>query len=305
MGSRGTHSTGLLPVSLVWNKTHPPISRLRKTLRLSRSQPLVHSLRPRGSHGRRSLILLHVSSDLLSSLSFLDFSVAFIGVRFGLAMAGGRPGRRPDLGDGEVDRQTQVRPLGLPSPPLSLSLSAFVSHLGEPLSRSDGDSPAKDEGFVAARARRPGIKYSLSIVADKGLKKPLYTSARLKKEKCCIWRHIPADTSSVSLEKRWSKLLQLLKCMKLKQRSQNHHSHSMNGERNHTENTVIDVFRWSRCKKPLLQKVMRSVGIPLPPDYLEVLEENLDWEDVQWSQTGAWIAGKEYSFARVHFLSLN
>ena len=26
----------------------------------------------------------------------------------------------------------------------------------------------------------------------------------------------------------------------------------------------------------------------------QVLEENLDWEDVQWSQTGVWIAGKEY-----------
>jgi len=35
----------------------------------------------------------------------------------------------------------------------------------------------------------------------------------------------------------------------------------------------------------------------------QVLEENLDWEDVQWSQTGVWIAGKEYALARVHFLS--
>jgi len=35
----------------------------------------------------------------------------------------------------------------------------------------------------------------------------------------------------------------------------------------------------------------------------EVLEENLDWEDVQWSQTGVWIAGKEYALARVHFPS--
>ena len=35
----------------------------------------------------------------------------------------------------------------------------------------------------------------------------------------------------------------------------------------------------------------------------QVIEENLDWEDVQWSQTGVWIAGKEYTLARVHFLS--
>jgi hypothetical protein len=37
----------------------------------------------------------------------------------------------------------------------------------------------------------------------------------------------------------------------------------------------------------------------------KVLEENIDWEDVQWSQTGVWIAGKEYPLCRVHFLSKN
>lgn len=54
-------------------------------------------------------------------------------------------------------------------------------------------------------------------------------------------------------------------------KSQNHHSHSTNGDRNDCDNTVIDVFRWSRCKKPLPQKVMRSVGIPLPIEHVEVL----------------------------------
>lgn len=52
---------------------------------------------------------------------------------------------------------------------------------------------------------------------------------------------------------------------------QNHHSHSTNGERNDSDSTtVIDVFRWSRCRKPLPQKVMRSIGIPLPLEYVEV-----------------------------------
>lgn len=49
------------------------------------------------------------------------------------------------------------------------------------------------------------------------------------------------------------------------------HQHSSNGEKHDPENILIDVFRWSRCKKPLPQKVMRSVGIPLPLDYLEVV----------------------------------
>jgi hypothetical protein len=38
---------------------------------------------------------------------------------------------------------------------------------------------------------------------------------------------------------------------------------------------------------------------------MQVLQENLEWEDVQWSQTGVWVSGKEYPLARVHFLSAN
>ncbi|GLT41415.1 hypothetical protein SLA2020_154810 [Shorea laevis] len=79
----------------------------------------------------------------------------------------------------------------------------------------------------------------------------------------------------------------------------------MNSEKNYSDDTMVDVFRWSRCKKPLPQKVMRSIGIPLPREHVEVIEENLAWEDVQWSQTGVWIAGKESTLARVHFLSSN
>uniref|UniRef100_A0A803L504 Uncharacterized protein n=1 Tax=Chenopodium quinoa TaxID=63459 RepID=A0A803L504_CHEQI len=89
-------------------------------------------------------------------------------------------------------------------------------------------------------------------------------------------------------------------------KSQNH-VHTANGERSSAEgdNMVVDMFRWSKCKKPLPQKFMRSIGIPLPLEHVEVLEENLDWEDVQWSQTGVWVSGKEYPLARVHFLSPN
>ncbi|GKV29328.1 hypothetical protein SLEP1_g38265 [Rubroshorea leprosula] len=77
----------------------------------------------------------------------------------------------------------------------------------------------------------------------------------------------------------------------------------MNGEKNDSDNTLVDVFLWSRCKKALPQKAMRSIGIPLSLEHVEVSEENLGWEDVQWTQTGVWIAGKEYTLARMHFLS--
>ncbi|KAG5078379.1 hypothetical protein AAZX31_20G200800 [Glycine max] len=152
----------------------------------------------------------------------------------------------------------------------------------------------------------PWIKYSISTVADKGLKKPLYTSARLKKGEVL---YLETHLSRYELCFTGEKMLKVTPAAPLHdpatEKSQNHHPHSANGEKNDCENVMIDAFRWSRCKKPLPQKLMRTIGIPLPLEHIEVLEENLDWEDVQWSQAGVWIAGKEYTLARVHFLSMN
>ncbi|KAF8688759.1 hypothetical protein HU200_042238 [Digitaria exilis] len=153
----------------------------------------------------------------------------------------------------------------------------------------------------------PWLKYSISIVADKGLKKSLYTSARLKKgeviylethfnsfhryELCFNGekaRSIGSNSSASDAEA---------------EKHQNSSHHSQNGDRGSVEHELRDVFRWSRCKKAMPESAMRSIGIPLPADQLEVLQDNLEWEDVQWSQTGVWVAGKEYPLARVHFLS--
>ncbi|XVF33797.1 hypothetical protein REPUB_Repub18cG0002000 [Reevesia pubescens] len=152
----------------------------------------------------------------------------------------------------------------------------------------------------------PWIKYSISIVADKGLKKPLFTSARLKKgEVLYLETHLCRYELCFTGEKMVKATAVSQVNEADRERSQNHHLHSSNGEKNDSDNIMIDVFRWSRCKKPLPQKVMRSIGIPLPLEHVEVLEENIDWEDVQWSQTGVWIAGKEYTLVRVHFLYSN
>ncbi|KAJ1417288.1 LCCL domain superfamily [Sesbania bispinosa] len=151
----------------------------------------------------------------------------------------------------------------------------------------------------------PWIKYSISIVADKGLKKPLYTSARLKKGEVL---YLETHSCRYELCFTGEKMIKAIPANQLHdpdtEKSQNHQLHSTNGDKADSDNVMIDVFRWSRCKKPLPQNVMHTVGIPLPLEYVEVLQENLDWEDVQWSQTGVWIAGKEYTLARVHFLSM-
>ncbi|KAL9254269.1 hypothetical protein AKJ16_DCAP03730 [Drosera capensis] len=154
----------------------------------------------------------------------------------------------------------------------------------------------------------PWIKYSISVVADKGLKKHLYTSARLKKGEVL---YLETHTRRYELCFTGEKMVKTPTASQVQEtdteKPHNHVAQSVNGDRTHADGdaVMIDVFRWSRCKEPLPQKKMRSIGIPLPVDHLEVLEENLDWEDVQWSQTGVWIAGKEYQLVRVHFLSPN
>uniref|UniRef100_A0A2P2KGR2 Zinc finger CCCH domain-containing protein 13 n=1 Tax=Rhizophora mucronata TaxID=61149 RepID=A0A2P2KGR2_RHIMU len=151
----------------------------------------------------------------------------------------------------------------------------------------------------------PWIKYTISVVADKGLKRPMYTSARLKKGEVLYLETHSCRYELCFTGEKMVKATQVTQKHEEVEKLHNHHPHSSNGDKNDSDNVLIDTFRWSRCKKPLPQKIMRSVGIPLPLEYVEVLEENLDWEEVQWSQTGVWIAGKEYTLARVHFLSPN
>ena len=40
-----------------------------------------------------------------------------------------------------------------------------------------------------------------------------------------------------------------------------------------------DVFSLSRCKSALPMAALRKVGVPLPPDQVELLEENVGWEE--------------------------
>lgn len=53
---------------------------------------------------------------------------------------------------------------------------------------------------------------------------------------------------------------------------QTYNIHVANGEKYGAdgENMMVDLFRWSRCKKALPQKLMQSVGIPLPLEHVEV-----------------------------------
>ncbi|MFS7988007.1 hypothetical protein Hanom_Chr11g01029491 [Helianthus anomalus] len=118
--------------------------------------------------------------------------------------------------------------------------------------------------FCASLGQTRPIKYSISAIADKGLKKPLFTSARLKKGEVL---YLESPTQRFELCFNGEKMV------KSGNETDTNGVDSDNNNNNHNNNgnnNMMDVFRWSLCKKPLPQTLMRSIGIPLPPEHLKV-----------------------------------
>ncbi|KAG0581184.1 hypothetical protein KC19_4G230700 [Ceratodon purpureus] len=192
----------------------------------------------------------------------------------------------------------------------------------------------------------PWAKYSMSIVADRGLKKSQYTSARLKNgEVLYVETHVhryelaydserttcngattatasfPQGTSTV--EKVKEKLGSAERTSEAGEKEAILHTH--NGDKSHVNHypnngqvgghhahilihhnaQPHEYYRWSKCRRPLPLSSMKSKGLPLPDEFVEVLEKGLAWEEVQWSPTSVWIRGIEYILNRAQFFSLD
>ncbi|CAK8565173.1 unnamed protein product [Lathyrus sativus] len=103
----------------------------------------------------------------------------------------------------------------------------------------------------------PWIKYNISIVADKGLKKPLYTSARLKKGEVL---YLETHSRRYELCFAGEEMVKAIQATQLHnpdiKNSPNHQLHSTNGNKSDSDNVVVDVFRWSPCKKVLPKRLI-------------------------------------------------
>lgn len=212
-------------------------------------------------------------------------------------------------GGGTIDLEPRLTHISALEPTL-----APVSVERTMTTRSAASNALRQQRFVREVSiqynlcNEPWLKYSISVVADKGLKKPLYTSARLKKgevlylethskryELCYIGEKSVCNGTGTTLAQAPESD---------QDKRQHHSSHVQNGDRNLTDReNIVDVFRLSQCKKILPEEVMLSSGIPLRAEDSEVIEDNLEWEDLQWSQTGVLVGGKTYVLARVHFLA--
>ncbi|KAL2635097.1 hypothetical protein R1flu_006576 [Riccia fluitans] len=170
----------------------------------------------------------------------------------------------------------------------------------------------------------PWLKYNMNIVADKGLKKSQYTSARIKKGDV-LYVETHSNRYELSYEEpRATGGGSLPASERGKEKAECTEKSQLQGTSSHTEKNQQsqagaagaatekaassnpgEKFRWARCKWPLPLVAMRSKGVPLPADCVTVLESGLSWEEVLWSPAGVCVRGKEYPLARAQFVSRN
>jgi hypothetical protein len=114
----------------------------------------------------------------------------------------------------------------------------------------------------------PWMKYSISLVADQGFKKSLWTCARLRRDVLYL------ETQRKRFE---------LSCVRGKENEE-------------------DKFRWCVSKKPLPLDKMREVGVPLPKAHVDVVDDDLRWDEINWGLNSLFVRGKEYHVSRIQFL---
>lgn len=114
----------------------------------------------------------------------------------------------------------------------------------------------------------PWMKYSIALVADQGFKRSLWTCARLRRDVLYL------ETS----HKRYE-----LSCVQGKE-------------------GVEDRFKWAASKKPLPLEDTLNVGVPLPKANVDVVADDLRWDEIQWGSNSVIVRGKEYSVVRLQYL---
>lgn len=124
----------------------------------------------------------------------------------------------------------------------------------------------------------PWLKYTLPAIADRGLKASQWTSARLLDEVLLL------ETSTA--------------------RYQVARTGTANDDTAAGSGRVHDVYSLSKCKVVLPMGAMRRSGLPLPAGQVEVLEEGLGWEELQWGCRVLQVRGRELPVKRMHFAAL-
>jgi len=121
----------------------------------------------------------------------------------------------------------------------------------------------------------PWLKYSMSVVADRGLNHSQLTSARLRKEVLMLETH--AHRYELSCDQ----------CGRV-------------GDSDATPEE--DTYRWVKARKPYTLATLTTLGLPLPDSEVEPMFAKLQWEELRWSNAGVQVQGKAFPIVRLQFM---
>lgn len=116
----------------------------------------------------------------------------------------------------------------------------------------------------------PWLKYSMSGIADQGLRSSQWTSARLRSQTLYL------ETSRERYELSYQPL----------------------GEQ---EERQQDLYQLARCKCALPLATMKKLGVPMPASEVEVLQSGVAWDEFKWSNLTMTVRGQSYQIMRMHF----
>ncbi|KAI8475901.1 MAG: hypothetical protein J3K34DRAFT_403140 [Monoraphidium minutum] len=117
----------------------------------------------------------------------------------------------------------------------------------------------------------PWLKYSMSGVADQGLRSSQWTSARLRSQTLYL------ETSRERFEL----------------------SYQPPGDQ---EERQQDLYQLARCKCALPLATMTKLGVPMPPAEGEVLQSGVAWDEFKWSNLSMAVRGQSFQVVRMHFM---
>ncbi|KAF8067216.1 rxt3 [Scenedesmus sp. PABB004] len=136
---------------------------------------------------------------------------------------------------------------------------------------SSRNKPVTEVTVLYNLCHEPWLKYSMSSVADRGLKSSHWTSSRLREEV------IYMETSRHRFELSYAGTAG-------------------------PDDAQVDTYTFARCKHILPVSAVKQLGVPLPADEVEVLEAALDWDDLQWANMSMSVRGTPYKMLRMHFM---
>lgn len=132
----------------------------------------------------------------------------------------------------------------------------------------------------------PCMKYSLGTVADKDYECASYTSFRLRSEVIYV------ETSTERYELSWtgSRPATL--------------PTTPVGASTTRKDVMLDTYRWARVRDPrqLDAAVMSLLDVPLPDSFVEEIETDLDWSEIEWGPNSIRVRGVEYRLRSILFI---